>query len=480
VIAEDRGDVVVRGAVTRIAAYLLGLALSLVASALLLRHLGPARTGDYVSVISVVVLCAGLSDLGLAAVSLRDASLLAGAERAALVGEMLVVRAALSLVGVAVAIGYTAAAGYRGALIAGAAVAGLGYTVQTVQAAAATALAVDLRMQSVALADLTRQAVAAAAIAVLALAQAPLGGFFAVALLAAVAGLLVTKRLLGRGGVGRLTVGAAQARAAISRALPIGLASLAASLNFQVTILIVKQVADSTEAGYFAVGQRMLEAAIVLPALLCATVFPVLARAAGRDAARFAALLRALIEGCLVLGAGVAVVVVAGAPTVVRVLGGGEFAPAVPVLRWQAAGLTAVFVSLALSYGLLALGANRRLLLAAAGGLLVTTTGALIGAEGHGATGAAAGSFAGAVALLLIASAGVAGLETGRRVGLPRVGPVALAALVALAPSLALPSAPAAVLAALLYATVIVASGLVTPAVRTAFAGVGLSSRRRP
>src|SRR5688572_33282559 len=66
------GPAAIRGGVVRAAGYLVGVVLSVGSAALLFRHLGVADAGRYVTVLSLVTIAGGLSDLGLTAIAIRE------------------------------------------------------------------------------------------------------------------------------------------------------------------------------------------------------------------------------------------------------------------------------------------------------------------------------------------------------------------------------------------------------------------------
>src|SRR5271154_3760900 len=82
-------------------AYVLGILLSLISAPLLIRHLGQVEYGRYVTVIALVTIVGGLSEGGVNTVALRNYTNHSGAERTRLMANLLGVRMALSVVGVA-------------------------------------------------------------------------------------------------------------------------------------------------------------------------------------------------------------------------------------------------------------------------------------------------------------------------------------------------------------------------------------------
>src|SRR4051812_10771502 len=66
---------VVRGGVQRLAAYGAGIALTAAASVVLLRHLGVDEFGQYVTVMSLIAIVAGVTDAGLTSIGARELAL---------------------------------------------------------------------------------------------------------------------------------------------------------------------------------------------------------------------------------------------------------------------------------------------------------------------------------------------------------------------------------------------------------------------
>src|ERR1700722_18054643 len=72
----DAGAAIIRGGSLRIVGYLVGVAISVVSSVLLLRHLGVVASGYYVTILSLVTLTGGVTEAGLAAIGVRELSTL--------------------------------------------------------------------------------------------------------------------------------------------------------------------------------------------------------------------------------------------------------------------------------------------------------------------------------------------------------------------------------------------------------------------
>ena len=93
------GALVIRGNALRLGGYAAGVALSVVSASLMIRHLGPAAWGGYVTVSSLIALVGGLSEFGLSNIGVREYVTLDHDERFTLVKNLMGLRLALTAVG---------------------------------------------------------------------------------------------------------------------------------------------------------------------------------------------------------------------------------------------------------------------------------------------------------------------------------------------------------------------------------------------
>src|SRR4051812_12524386 len=105
------GPAALRGSVLRTGTYMFGIALSLASAPLLVRHLGIAEFGRYITVASLMNLVAGVTEGGVNAIALREYATLGAERRAATMRNLLGVRLALSTGGGAGGGGVGAGAG---------------------------------------------------------------------------------------------------------------------------------------------------------------------------------------------------------------------------------------------------------------------------------------------------------------------------------------------------------------------------------
>ena len=167
------------------------------------------------------------------------------------------------------------------------------------------------------------------------------------------------------------------------------IASSIGSLFYRSAIVVMSVTATAAETSYFGASYRILEALIVIPGLLCATAFPILARAARDDEDRTAFALQSLADVGLVLGTAAGLTLALAARPVVLFLAGADFEPSIPVLQIQAAALPATFLVSVWATGLWAIRGQRRLAIANCVGVAAAVTLSAIAGRTAGAEGVA-------------------------------------------------------------------------------------------
>jgi O-antigen/teichoic acid export membrane protein len=355
------GPAAVRGGAMRVGGYIVGALVSVLAAALLFRHLGVKDTGRYVVALSLVAIVAAFSDLGLTAVGVRELSRRPEHERWALARDLLGLRITMTVAGgiVMTAIAWAA---YSPAIAAGVALACVGLLLQAMQDNFALPLVVGLRLGWVSALDLSRQLLSTLGIVLLVLAGAALLPFLAVSIPVGLLVLPATVLLVRGTRALSPTFHLGRWREFIGAMLPYAAAVAASALYFRVSILLVSAISNNTEAGYFSASFRAIEVLTIVPALLVSSAFPIFARAAHDDHERLGYALGKVHEVSLVVGAWVAVSIAVAAPLVIKIIGGADFKPAVPVLAIQGIGLGAMFVSVVWGTALLSLGLYRQIL----------------------------------------------------------------------------------------------------------------------
>src|SRR5205085_1614251 len=114
----------------RVGGYVANALLGALSAAFLFRHLGVARTGLYVTALSLTTIVGGLSDLGLTALGLRELSVRPPDQRARLMRNLLGMRIVVSVTGVMLVVAFSVGVGYRSVLVASVAVAGAALVLQ--------------------------------------------------------------------------------------------------------------------------------------------------------------------------------------------------------------------------------------------------------------------------------------------------------------------------------------------------------------
>jgi O-antigen/teichoic acid export membrane protein len=141
-----------------------------------------------------------------------------------------------------------------------------------------------------------------------------------------------------------------------------------------------------TAAGYFAVGDRIVTAALIVPAVAGTALYPFLARetAGSRVAWKISA-------GMMLVGFAAALAGVILAPFAIPVVFGSDYEAAVPVVQVMLFVIPFVYASNPLLVHLYTSGKERKVLGATLLASLVGTTAILVGQVSFGASGAAAG-----------------------------------------------------------------------------------------
>ncbi len=471
------GGRVIRGSVLRVAAYFAGMLLGVVGAALMTRHLGVADFGRYITVVSVISVAAGLTEAGLLNIGVREYSIREGEPRERLLRNLLGIRLVVTGVGTAVAVGFSAAAGYTSQMIVGTLFLGVALVATTLQQTVGIPLSSELRLGWLSVLDLLRQLATVVGIVALVLAGAGLLPFFAVQLPVAL-GVLGLTVLLVRGR-GSLRPSFARAEWANIRqaVLPYAVANAVGVLYGYLAIIVLSLVSSANETGYFGAAFRVFLVLAGIPALLVASAFPIVARAARDDHARLAYANQRLWDISLIVGTGIALAAAVGAPVAIDLIAGSGFDPSVDVLRVQAAALLPSFVLGVWGFALLALARYRSILLANAVALLASATITLALAPSFGAFGASFATLAGDTCLAVAYGIALMRPNPEFRVSLDLVPRVALASGIG-ATSLLIPGIPnmaTLALAATAYLVVLIVLRAIPHEIWEAF---GLHPRR--
>jgi O-antigen/teichoic acid export membrane protein len=429
------GPVAVRGAMLRMGSFIGGSLFSVGAGALLFRYLGVIDTGRYTTAMSLSALVAGIADLGLTGVGLRELAVLRGERRATFTRTLLGMRLVLALMG---ALLMTAFAFLMYGSLMGLAVliACGGGLIQNTQGILAVSLAVRLRLGWLSALELARLFAAAGAIVLLVLLGAHLLAFVAVTAVASLVVLPPTVALV-RGDIPlKPSFDVRRWRALVTPMLTYSAAVITATVYLRVAVVLVSLLCGSHQLGYFSVSYRVVENLFTLSGLLVGSAFPIFAHTAQGDPTRFAHAISRVFDASLITGVWVSLSLIVGARLAVDVIAGAAFLPAAPILAVQGLAVAAIFVSTVWSCALLSLHLHRAILILNLTLLSLVAGMAAVLASLYGALGAAAATasveIVAAIAGAVVLSRGHAYLRPSLRV-LPKV---ALAAAIGASPML--------------------------------------------
>jgi O-antigen/teichoic acid export membrane protein len=451
------GPRLIRGAATRTTGYLFGLGLALLAVPLLTRHLGVENYGNFIVVTSLVAIASMFADAGLTAVGVREYTVRDSTSRRRFLETLVSARLLISVVAGVGAVGFAAIAGYERLLVVGTALGSIGLVFTIAQRTYAIPLTAALRLQLTTALEVLRQALMVGGILTLVAAGAGLLGFFVLPIPVGFVVLLMTLVAVRGYGVGWPSAQKEESRYLLGE-MSAAAASVLAALFYRVAIVMMSLLATAQETGYFGLSLQVVDVFVMVPAIICGSALPVLARAADTDEQRLTGAFRQLFDVSIILGVGTAFVLTAGAEPIVAFLGGPNFAPAVPVLQIQGLSVAVTFLVTLFGYMLWVFRARRQLIAANLLGMstaIILTAALVPGREAKGA----------ATAMLLAESvlASLLGIALFRRAPYLRPSPkvlakslvaVLLAAAVTLAPLSPLVSV---VVGATIYLAVLIA-----------------------
>jgi O-antigen/teichoic acid export membrane protein len=478
--SAEAGGKVIRGSVIRVGAMGAAIIVGLAIATLLLRYLGVAESGRYVTVMSLVAIASAIADIGLNVSGSRELALREPSQRTALIANFLGQRLTITPVAVLLIVAFAVIAGYPARMVAGTALAGSGLFIVTLADAVLLRLTVELRNAGLAFVDFLRQAVTLVGVALLVALGAGLTPFFAIQIAVGLVAVAVTPLLVGSNAFVRPRFDRAEQRALLMKALPVAVALVLGQVYFRLVIVLMSLISSPQQTGYFGGSLRAMETLVSVPILVAGVALPLLAAAARDDRARLRYAIAGLSEGAVIGGVLVLLVTVRAAEPVMALIGGHAFRPAGAVLRIQVGALLFIALYQIWAVSLVALGRQRDLILANALGLLAVALFAAVLVPPFGAEGGAAASVLGdAVLASLIYWRLRAG--AGRvMVGVGFLARVAAAAAVASA-ALAVPGLPdflSAALAGVLFLGVGQLIGMVPREVRDALGPRGLLARR--
>jgi O-antigen/teichoic acid export membrane protein len=300
--------------------------------------------GRLVTVNSVLAIVTILADAGLTMVGVREYAVRDEGGRRRLMRNLVAVRLLVAMLGGATAVLFAYVAGYGSVLIAGTALGAVALLFTMAQHTYVIPLTAELRLGVATALELLRQVLTVTGIVALVLAGAGLLAFFALPIPVAAVVLAITLGAIRHHRGARPGLDVDEWRYLLVETIPAAAASVLASVFYRVAIVMMSLIAVAEQTGYFSASFRVVEAFVAIPSLVVGTAFPVLSRAADTDKARLSYGFQRVFEVCIILGAWIALGVVAGAKPIIAFIGGPDFAPAVPVLQIQGPALAFSFL----------------------------------------------------------------------------------------------------------------------------------------
>ena len=178
-------------------------------------------------------------------------------------------------------------------------------------------------------------------------------------------------------------------RETLRQVLPVAAATTFGTIYFRLVLIVMSLVGTEAQTGHFSVSFRIMEIALAVPAIIVASAFPILVRAAAHDRARLDYALTRIAEVGVILGLWFALMIWLLAPLAVDLVSGGRSDETIGALRLQGLSMPASFLVAAGGSALLSLRDNRGLLISNAAAFVVALAAALaligpLGAEGGG------------------------------------------------------------------------------------------------
>jgi O-antigen/teichoic acid export membrane protein len=393
--SADAGGRVIRGSALRAGAGVAGSLVGVVTAALLLRHLGVAESGRYVTVTSLLAIAVAVADIGLNVSGSRWLALRAPGDRPELVANILGQRLLIMPACLLVILAFSLIAGYPGRMVAGVVLAGSGFLIVALANALLLGLTVELRNAGLALLDFLKQAVTLVGVAALVALGARLTPFFAVQILVGLTVAALVPVLAGRGAVLIPRFDREQQSLLLKSAFPLAAALVLGQIYFRLVIVLMSLISSPRETGYFGASLRAIEAPVSVSILVAGVAVPLLSAAARDDRARLRYAIEGLSSGAVIAGALVVLVTVRAGVPVMELIGGHAFRAAGAVLRIQVGVLLFTALYQVWTASLLALDRQRELILANLLALCSLAVFAAVLVPAFGAQGGAAASVLG-------------------------------------------------------------------------------------
>lgn len=390
---------VARNSLVQFAGRGITMAVSLAILTLLSRYLGPYEFGQYQLVIAFLLLV-NISDLGITTIAVRHLAT-ARRDESEIMGNIVVIRAALALTATVLAITIALAIGYSAEATRAIAVAALSFPLMLLSGSYNTIFAAKLRMEYAALANVAQSLTSLALMGFVAWS----GGGLIRMLVAYDAGFLVNSLVcmyFARRFVSlSVRFDRTYAREIIVEALPLGMAVVVIAVYSRIDILLLKAFTDSESVGYYAFAYRAVDLAAPLSLMFIGSVFPLLSNHHVADErAEFRRLYQRSLDILTLLGISMLTLMILFARPLVEMVGGAQYAPAVMSLRILAMAFGLIWLSNLVDHSLIAIGRQDVLLRNACIGLVVNVGTNLFLIPMYGREGAAAATVLTEIAVL--------------------------------------------------------------------------------
>ncbi len=364
------------------------MAVSLAILTLLSRYLGPDEFGQYQLVIAFLVLL-NLSDLGISTIVARRLSV-GERDDEQVMGNVLAMRAVLSLFSMALAIIVALVADYSMAERRAIAVASLSFPLMLFSSTYSAIFIARLRMEYAALGGVAQSLTSLA----LMFAVAASGGGLIRMLIAYDAGFLVNSAVclyFARKFVRpSLRLDPALVGGILRQAAPLGLAVVVIAAYGRIDIVLLRALTDRESVGYYSFAYRAVDLAAPLSLMFIGSVFPLLSsHHAASERAEFRQLYQRSQDVLTIIGISLLTLMILFARPIVAVVGGEEYAPAVTSLRILSMAFGLIWLSNLVDYSLIAVGKQGVLLWIAFIGLAVNLSSNAILIPMYGREGAA-------------------------------------------------------------------------------------------
>jgi len=393
--SDEAGGRVIRGSAIRTIGSVAGIVVGLATAALLLRYLGVAESGRYITVMSLLAIASSVTDAGLNITGSSALALRAPRDRPVLLANLVGQRMLVTPFVLLVVVLFTVLVGYPQRMVLGAVLAGVGLFMVSVADAALLPLTVELRNGGLAIVDFLKQAVTLVGVALLVILGASLAPFFAVQIVVGIFVVILAMLLAGARALLSPRLDRQEQRAMLTRALPLAAAFVLGQVYFRLVIVLMSLISSPQQTGYFGGSLRAMEALVTLPILVAGVALPVLAAAARDDLARLRYAIKGLSEGAVVAGVLVVIVTIRAAEPVMAIIGGPAFRPAGAVLRIQVGALLFIALYQIWTVSLVALSRQRELIATNFLALLGVAVFAVVLVPQFGAEGGAAASVLG-------------------------------------------------------------------------------------